>query len=60
MNFVVGDDDCSDYLSIIQYTYNSSPTAMTGYSPMNIVFGVNEYELPNKYKFDPALPHNYI
>ncbi len=60
MNFIDGDDDWSDYLSIIQYTHNSSPTTMTGYSPMNIIFGIDQYEIPQKYTFNPALPAEYI
>ncbi len=60
LNFVDGDDDWSDYLGIIQYTYNSTPNLLTGYSPMNIVLGNDAYEIPTEIKFDPSLPEEYI
>ncbi len=60
LNFVDGDDDWSDYLPIIQYTYNSTPNKMTSYAPMNIVFGNDLYEIPKEFNFDPALPEQYI
>ena len=33
------DDDWSEYLNIIQYVYNSTPTKMTQYAPSEIIFG---------------------
>ena len=58
LNFVSGLDDWSDYLSVIQYTYNSTPNRMTTYSPMNIILGRDAYKLP-KYKFDSNQPKAY-
>ena len=58
-NFVDGTDDWSEYLPIIQYTYNSTPNKMTTYSPMDIVLGVNDYEI-DEYIFDPENPKEYI
>ena len=58
-NFVDGTDDWSDYLSIIQYTYNTTPTRMTTYSPMRIVLGHDAYHFP-KYRFDPSKPEEYL
>ena len=46
LDFVTGENDWSDYLSIIQYTYNTTPNKMTTYSPMNILFGRDDYNLP--------------
>ena len=59
LNFVDGTDDWSDYLSIIQLTYNSTPNQMTTYTPMKIVLGRDVYTV-RKYKFDPELPGEYI
>ena len=59
LNFVGGADDWSDYLSIIQYTYNATPNRMTSYSPMDIVLGRDDYQL-NEYKFDPDKPQAYV
>ena len=59
MNFVDGTDDWADYLSIIQYTYNTTPTRMTTYSPMRIVLGHDAYHFP-KFKFDPSKPEEYL
>ena len=59
LNFVTGKDDWSDYLSIIQYAYNSTPNKMTSYAPMHMVFG----KIPTKiseYEFDPNQPQTYI
>merc|ERR1719242_958079 len=39
LSFVNGDDDWSDYLPMIQHSYNSTPNAMTSYSPNHIIFG---------------------
>ena len=58
-NFVQGIDDWSEYLPIIQYAYNSTPNKMTTYSPMDIVLGVNDYEI-NEYTFNPDKPQEYI
>lgn len=38
-NFLNGDDDWSDYLPIIQRSYNTTPTSMTNFAPSEIVFG---------------------
>ena len=38
-NFLNGDDNWDDYLSIIQHAYNSTPNTMTKYSPNKIIFG---------------------
>ena len=59
LNFVTGEDDWSDYLPIIQYTYNSTPNRMTTYAPLDIVIGRNDYKLA-EYKFDPNQPKAYI
>ena len=50
LNFVDGVDDWSEYLPIIQYTYNSSPNRMTNYSPSEIIF---------HYKLQPPLNPDY-
>ena len=59
LDFVSGENDWSDYLDIIQYTYNTTPNKMTTYSPMNIVLGRDDYKLP-PYKFDIKNPREYI
>ena len=59
LNFVEGEDDWSDYLSIIQYTYNSTPNKITSYAPMEIILGKNDYKL-NEYEFSPDHPKAYI
>ena len=58
LNFVEGLHDWSDYLSVIQYTYNSTPNRMTTYSPMNIILGIDAYQIP-RYTFDPNQPKAY-
>ncbi len=58
LNFLNGTDDWSDYLPIIQYTYNSLPNRMTTYSPMNIVFGRDPYKILD-YEFDRDNPLEY-
>ena len=59
LNFVDGRDDWSDYLNIIQYTYNSTPNRMTSYSPMEIVLGRDKYKI-EEYKFNPNNPAEYM
>ena len=58
-NFVDGTDDWSDYLGLIQYTYNCTPNRMTTYALMRIVLGHDPYHFP-RYKFDPSMPEQYI
>ena len=53
LNFVEGEDDWSDYLSIIQLVHNSTPNRMTNYSPMHIVLGRDDFTII-PYKFDPS------
>ena len=58
-----GTDNWSDYIDVIQYSYNSTPNAMTGYSPSHIVFGVN-IQKPCDHHFvdtyDGTTPEEYI
>ncbi|MCP5098791.1 MAG: transposase family protein [Chloroflexi bacterium] len=58
-NFVDGTDDWSDYLGLIQYTYNCTPNSMTTYAPMRIVLGHDPYHFP-RYTFDPSMPEQYM
>ena len=59
LNFVDGEDDWSDYLDIIQYTWNTEPNEMTHAAPHEIVFGSKPYQI-TPYKFDPDNPDEYI
>ena len=59
LNFVDGDDDWSDYIDIIQYTWNVEPNKMTDTAPHKIVFGQEPFRIP-PYKFDPDKPEDYI
>ena len=59
LDFVSGENDWSDYLDIIQYTYNTTPNKMTTYSPMNTLLGRDDYKLP-PYKFNSDNPKGYI
>ena len=58
-NFTTGEDDWSDYLSIIQYTYNTTPNKMTSYSPMHIILGRDDYAI-EEYTFNSDNPREYI
>ena len=58
LNFINGEDDWSEYLGIIQYTFNSTPNRITTYAPMDVVLGRNEYKL-EEYQFDPNNPFEY-
>ena len=39
LNFVDGDDDWDNYISLIQHSYNSTPNSITSCSPNQIIFG---------------------
>ena len=52
-------DDWSDYLTIIQYAHNSTPTKSTTFAPQEIVFGRSHYRL-EPYKFSDNLPEEYM
>ena len=63
MNFVECSDDWDTYISFIQHSYNSTPNAMTKYSPNKIIFGrelkiasdrINDNQMPSN------LPSEYI
>ena len=58
-DFINGEQNWSDYLSIIQYTYNSTPNKMTTYSPMHIVLGRDDYTI-KEYSFNTNNPKEYI
>ncbi len=45
LKFYDGEDSWTDYLPIIQYTYNSTPNKMTTYCPMDVIFGLNDHTL---------------
>ena len=61
LDFIKGTDDWSDYINVIQYTYNSTPNKMTNFCPMECVFGENKSRYVLKpYEFDPKVPGNYI
>ena len=58
------DDDWSDYLNVIQYTYNSTPNKMTQYAPSEIIFGHKvrlpiDFELKNPFSAENT-PKEYI
>ena len=59
LDFVTGEHDWSDYLGVIQYTYNTTPNKMTSYAPMHVLLGKDAYRLP-PYNFDPKDPKGYI
>ena len=59
LTFVDGTDDWSLYINIIQYTYNSTPCAATTYAPSYLIFGRNNYNIP-QYDFNPDNPKEYI
>ena len=39
MNFIDGDDNWDDYVSLIQHSYNSTANSITSYSLIHIIFG---------------------
>jgi len=39
LNFIDGDDNWDDYISLIQHSYNSTPNSITSYSPNHVIFG---------------------
>ena len=53
LNFVTGDDDWSDYLSIIQYTYNNTVHRRTSYTPHEIIFGYKNQPISNTHSNNP-------
>ena len=59
LNFAEGNDDWSDYLGVIQYTYNSTPNRMTTYSAMDIVLGKGNYKW-DEFVFNSDNPKEYI
>ena len=39
LNFIDGEDNWDDYISLIQHSYNCTPNSITSYSPNHIIFG---------------------
>ena len=64
-DFIAG-DDWVEYLPLIQWNYNTTPTYMTNHAPQEIIFGnryneKSKYKLPNLDTFDPSRhPTDYI
>ena len=59
LNFVNGDDDWTDYLNIIQYTYNTTPNRMTSFAPSTIILGYSPCN-PIDVEFTGNEPQKYI
>ena len=62
-NFVDGDDDWDQYISLIQHSYNSTPNSMTSYSPNHIIFGQDlkiTLDRINNIETTPTTPMEYV
>ena len=59
LDFVDGGDDWSDYLHVIQFTYNTTPNSMTSYCPFDIIYGSSPSQ-PLNITFDPTQPQQYM
>ena len=59
LDFISGQDDWSEYLPFIQYTYNTTPNRMTSYAPMTLVTG-NDVRKMEDAEFDGDCPRSYL
>ena len=59
LNFEEGEDNGSEYLDIIQLTYNTIPNVMTSYSPFDLILGDSLLH-PQRVKFDPETCAEYL
>ena len=61
LNFADGTDDWSDYLGVIQYSWNTTPSEALTFSPQHIVIGRDDYRFDyTKIPTDKVEYANYL
>ena len=59
LNFLNGEDDWTDFLPVISFSYNFTPNKMTGYPPSQITMN-RDIGSADTYVFDGRTPREYM